>query len=79
MRHCYIETMTVIKEKAEQFWDFKILTVLSGELLYPLTLDQGRTIHSSSVSETRILLLTSSAHLDLRHASRSGASRSRAP
>ena len=51
MRCCYIETFLVIKEKPDKFWDFRILTVISGEPLYPLTLDRGRTVHEIAPPE----------------------------
>ena len=43
---CYIETLQiqVIKEKPEMFWDLRMLTVTSGEPLYPLTLDRSSTV-----------------------------------
>ena len=44
MRCYYIETLQVIKEKLDKFWDLKMLTVISGEPLYPLMLDRGRTV-----------------------------------
>ena len=47
MRCCYIETFLVTKEKPDEFWDFRIMTVISGELLYPLTLDRGRTVREN--------------------------------
>ena len=49
MKDCYTKRAVIQKKvingKPDKFWDFRMSTVISGEPLYSLTLDRGRTVY----------------------------------